>query len=132
MDFSLSEEQQAIRKTAREFAEAHFPAIGAECDANERFPKELLAKLAELGFLGVSLDPKYGGAGLGVVEQSLIMEEFARVDGGLAVAVWSTAFGSEILQALGSDALKKRYLPPLCKGEAIMGAAITEPEAGSD
>ncbi|HEV8361004.1 MAG TPA: acyl-CoA dehydrogenase family protein [Candidatus Thermoplasmatota archaeon] len=132
MDFGFTEEQQAIRKTAREFAEQHFPPIAMECDANERFPRELVPKLAALGFLGISLDPKYGGAGLGVVEQSLVMEEFARVDGGIAVAVWSTAFGSEILQALGSDALKQQYLPPLTKGEAIMGAAITEPEAGSD
>jgi alkylation response protein AidB-like acyl-CoA dehydrogenase len=132
MDFELSEEQKAIRKTAREFAEAEFPPIAAQCDAEERYPKELVPKLAQLGFLGVSLDPKYGGAGLGVLEQSLIMEEFARVDGGMAVAVWSTSFGSEILQALGSDELKQMCLPPLCKGTAIMGAAITEPEAGSD
>ena len=132
MDFSLTEEQQAIRKTAREFAEAHFPPIAAACDAEERFPKELVAKLADLGFLGASLDPAYGGAGLGMMEQAIIMEEFARVDGGIAVAVWSTAFGSEIVQALGSDALKQAYLPPLAKGQMISGAAITEPEAGSD
>jgi acyl-CoA dehydrogenase len=132
MDFGLSEEQLAIKKTAREFAEANFPPIAQECDEKERFPKELLPKLADLGFLGVSLDPSVGGAGLGVLEQSLIMEEFARVDGGLAVAVWSSSFGSEIVQALASEDIKQKYLPPLVKGTAISGAAITEPEAGSD
>jgi alkylation response protein AidB-like acyl-CoA dehydrogenase len=132
MDFSLTEEQRQIRKTAREFAEKEFPSVAREADIAERFPRELHQKLAKLGFLGVQIPSKYGGAGLGMVESALVMEEFARVDGGLAVAVWSADFGSEALIRVGSEEQKERWLRPVTSGEAIMGAAISEAGAGSD
>ncbi|MGQ0536838.1 MAG: acyl-CoA dehydrogenase family protein [Methanobacteriota archaeon] len=132
MDFSLSTEQKQIRDTARQFATTEFPKWSEECDEKEKFPMELLKKLADLGFVGITIDPKYGGAGLGVIDHTIVMEELSRIDGGIAVGIGSSTFGSELLAALGSEELKNKWLPKFVKGEAISGAAITEPEAGSD
>ena len=130
--FQLSTEQQAIRKAAREFAEAEFREVARELDAKEEFDDRIWKKAAELGFLGVFIDEKYGGAGYGYLEQVLIIEEFARVDCGIAHALDSTFFGTQIIQVIGTEEQKQTYLPPICNGEIRMGMAITEPDAGSD
>jgi len=131
MDFELTEEQKAIKKAAREFAEGMFPEVAEECDINETFPKKLWKKACDLGFVGVFIDEAYGGPGLGLLENVLIMEEFCRVDAGCA-GVTLTTLGSEFILLYGREEQKKKYLPLLSKGEAIMGMAITEPDAGSD
>ncbi len=131
MDFELTEEQKAIKKAAREFAEGMFPEVAEECDINETFPKKLWKKACDLGFVGVFIDEAYGGPGLGLLENILIMEEFCRVDAGCA-GVALTTLGSEFILLYGREEQKKKYLPGLTKGEAIMGMAITEPDAGSD
>jgi acyl-CoA dehydrogenase len=131
MDFELSDEQKAIQKAAREFAEGMFPEVAEECDLNETFPKALWKKACDLGFVGVFIDEAYGGPGLGLMENILIMEEFCRVDAGCASVVLTT-LGSEFILLYGREEQKKKYLPGLTKGEAIMGMAITEPDAGSD
>ena len=131
MDFELTDEQKAIKKAAREFAEGMFPEVAEECDLNETFPRALWKKASDLGFVGVLIDEAYGGPGLGLMENILIMEEFCRVDAGCA-SVLLTTLGSEFILLYGREDQKKKYLPGLTRGEAIMGMAITEPDAGSD
>ena len=132
MSFSLTKEQIDIQRAAREFAEGEFRAIARELDAKEMFDDRLWKKAANLGFLAVFVDEKHGGLGLGYLEQCLIVEEFARVDLGIAHAIESTFFGAQLIQLAGSEKQQERYLPPICRGEMRMGVAITEPDAGSD
>ncbi|HMK77266.1 MAG TPA: acyl-CoA dehydrogenase family protein [Thermodesulfobacteriota bacterium] len=131
MDFELTDEQRDIKKAAREFAEGMFPEVAEECDLNETFPRALWKKACDLGFVGVFIDGAYGGSGLGLLENILIMEEFSRVDAGCAGVVLAT-LGSEFILLYGREEQKRKYLPGLTKGETIMGMAITEPDAGSD
>ena len=131
MDFELTDEQKDIKKAAREFAEGMFPEVAEECDLHETFPKAVWKKACDLGFVGVFIDEAYGGPGLGLLENILIMEEFCRVDAGCA-SVLLTTLGSEFVLLYGREEQKKKYLPGLTRGEAIMGMAITEPDAGSD
>ncbi len=133
MDFTLTKEQRDIQRAAREFALGEFlPERAQEFDRNETFDLNIWRKACELGFVGVFIDEKYGGAGLGYFEHCLITEEFWAVDAGMGNAVITTTFGSELLRLFGTEEQKQKYLPPLVGGEAIMGCAITEPDAGSD
>jgi alkylation response protein AidB-like acyl-CoA dehydrogenase len=132
MDFELTNRQKQIRLAAREFAEGELAGIGQECEVKEEFPRELITKAAQLGFIGVFIKKEYGGLGLGFLDHAIILEEFWRVDPGLGQVLCSTTFGAEELQLFGSEVQKKKHLPPLVKGEWIMGFSITEPEAGSD
>jgi len=131
MDFEFTDEQKDIKKAAREFAEGTFPEVAEECDFNEMFPRAVWKKACDLGFIGVFIDEAYGGPGLGFLEHALIAEEFSRVDAGCSTIIHTT-LGSEFILLFGREEQKKRYLPLLPKGEAIMGMAITEPDAGSD
>jgi acyl-CoA dehydrogenase len=132
MDFDLTIEQKDIVKAAREFAEKLFPDMAQECDREEKSPKELWQKACELGFVGVFIPEAYGGAGLGFLEHCLINEEFWRVDAGIAHFILAGTFGSELILLFGTEEQKKKWVPPLVKAQAITGAAITEPDAGSD
>lgn len=132
MDFTLNKEQQDIIKAAREFALGEFPDVAQEFDRNESFDLNIWKKACELGFVGVFIDEKYDGAGYGFFEHCLINEEFWAVDPGIGQAILSTTFGSEILGLFGSEEQKELVLPQLVSGRAIMGTAITEPDAGSD
>jgi alkylation response protein AidB-like acyl-CoA dehydrogenase len=132
MAFTLTKEQLDIQKAAREFAEGEIRPVARELDSLEKFDDRIWKKAAELGFLAVFVDEKYGGLGMGYLEQCLIVEEFARVDLGVAHALESTFFGSQLIQLAGSEKQKEHYLPALCSGEMRMGVAITEPDAGSD
>jgi acyl-CoA dehydrogenase len=131
MDFELTNRQKQICRAAREFAEGEFPEIAREYDRREEFPRDLWKKACELGFIGIFIKKEYGGLGLGFLEFAMVMEAFWRVDPGCG-NILLTAFGSEIIQLYGTEEQKKKYLPPLTRGEAIMGTAITEPDAGSD
>jgi alkylation response protein AidB-like acyl-CoA dehydrogenase len=131
MDFELSNRQKQIRLAAREFAEGMFPQFVEDCDLNETFPIELWKKACELGFIGVFIKKEYGGLDLGCFENGLIAEEFWRIDAGCGNIILST-LGSEFILLYGSEDQKKKYLPLLTKGQAIMGMAVTEPDAGSD
>ena len=132
MCFNLTKEQIDIQKAAREFAEGELRPVARDLDAREAFDDRLWKKAAELGFLAVFVDEQYGGLGLGYLEQCLIVEEFARVDLGIAHALESTFFGTQLIQLAGNEKQKQEYLPPVCRGEMRMGVAITEPDAGSD
>jgi acyl-CoA dehydrogenase len=128
----LTAEQRDIKKAAREFAEGEFSEVARALDENETFDDGLWKKAAELGFLGAAIEEENGGGGFGILEQCLIMEEFARVDGGIAQTLNAAYFGSQLIDLIGTKEQKGTFLPPLCKGEARMGVAVTEPDAGSD
>lgn len=132
MDFDLTREQKDIARAAKEFAEGEFPELARECDREERHPMELVRKAAELGFIGVNLPEAYGGSGYGYLEKCLVCEAFWRVDPGLGSVLVSATFGADMILLFGTEVQKKAWLEPLTCGEAVMGSAITEPDAGSD
>ncbi len=132
MDFTLNKEQVQIQKAAREFALAEFPSRAVEFDREEKFDLAIWKKACELGFVGVFVDPAYDGAGYGFFEHCLINEAFWAVDPGSAAAVLSTTFGAELIGLFGTEEQKSETLPRLVNGLAIMGTAITEPDAGCD
>lgn len=132
MNFELSREQKNIAKAAREFARGEFPQRAREFDREETFDYRIWQKACELGFVGIFIPEQYGGAGYGFFEQCLLNEEFWAVDPGMAAATLATTFGSELLILYGSETQKDKILPKLVSGEAIMGTAITEPNAGCD
>jgi alkylation response protein AidB-like acyl-CoA dehydrogenase len=132
LDFELTGRQNQIRLAVREFAEGELVPIGKECEAKAEFPREIIKKAAQLGFIGVFIKKEFGGLGLGSLEHAIILEEFWRVEPGLAQMLAQTVFGTDMLLLYGSEDQKKKYLPLLVKGEWVTGFAITEPEAGSD
>jgi len=133
VDFSLTDEQKQLRKTVREFAEAEIAPHVMEWDEASRFPSETIAKLGELGLLGVIFPEKYGGAGLGYIEYAIALEELARVDGSVALIVAAhTSLCSNHIYKFGTEAQKEKYLPRLARGEWLGCWSLTEPEAGSD
>ena len=131
MNFAMTDIQKDIQKAAREFAEKEFSKVARECDEKEEFPKELWEQACELGFVGVYIPEEYGGAGLGFTEWAIITEEFWRVDPGCGNIVLAS-FGAEVIQKFGTEEQKKRFLPPIPAGRAMMSSAITEAGAGSD
>ncbi len=132
-DFSFTEEQRAIQEVAREFARNEVDPIVEEIDEAQRFPREVIAKAAELGFLGIIFPEEYGGAGLGYVEYVLVVTELSRVDPsvGISVAAHNSLCSNHIFK-FGSEEQKRRWLVPLAKGEKIGAWSLTEPGAGSD
>jgi alkylation response protein AidB-like acyl-CoA dehydrogenase len=133
MDFELNEDQQQIKRTIREFAEAELAPHVMEWDEAAHFPVDLQPKFAELGIMGVLFPEEYGGAGMGYVEYSTIIEELARVDPsiGLAIAAHNSLGAGHIFIA-GSEAQRQKYLVPLAKGEHFAAWGLTEPSSGSD
>jgi alkylation response protein AidB-like acyl-CoA dehydrogenase len=133
MEFELTEEQQQIKYSVREFAEAEIAPHVMEWDESQHFPVELLPKLAELGLTGVLFPEEYGGAGMGYVEYATIIEELSRVDGsvGISVAAHNSLCSNHIYQ-FANEAQKQKYLTPLARGEHLGAWGLTEPSAGSD
>lgn len=128
----LTTEQKDIVHAAREFAEKEFRDRAKEFDEKEEFDLSIVKRAAENGFIGVFIKEEYGGAGLGFLEHSLITEEMWRVDPGCGQNICSAGFGTEMIQAFGTQEQKMFYLPKIVSGEALIGTAITEPDAGSD
>src|SRR3984957_8430572 len=133
VDFSLTDEQQQLRRTVREFAESEIAPHVMEWDEASQFPSELLPKLAELGLLGVIFPEKYGGAGLGYIEYALAIEELSRVDGsgGIIVAAHTSLCTNHIYK-FGDEARRLEYVVPLAQGKKLGCWSLTEPGAGSD
>ena len=133
MNFELTEEQQQIKMSVREFAESEILPHVMEWDESQHFPEELRPQLAELGLMGILFPEEYGGAGMGYVEYATIIEEIARVDGsvGLSVAAHNSLCSNHIYQ-FGSEEQKQKYLVPLAKGESFGAWGLTEANAGSD
>lgn len=133
MEFKLSEEQLEIRCAIREFCENEFiPELALELDKNEKYPMELYKKAAKLGFTSLFVPEQYGGQGYGYLEAAIAMEEMCRADSSLGIATLIGLFGSDLLLYHGTEEQKKKYLPPLSRGEYISSAAFTEPSRGSD
>ncbi|RKY86828.1 acyl-CoA dehydrogenase [candidate division KSB1 bacterium] len=133
MDFDFSDEQLLIKQTAREFAEEELAPDIEERDKNQTFPYRQFKKLAELGFMGVIVPEKYGGAGMDMMSLVLIIEEISRIDPsvGVVLSVHNSLTCGGILE-FGTEEQKKKYLEPLATGVGIGAYSISEPEAGSD
>ncbi len=132
MDFNLTKEQQIIQKAAREFAKGEFTDVARDLDINEEIPFEIVEKARKLDLMGLFIPEEYGGPGLGYLEQAMVLEEFWKVDPGIGQQLSSVTFGAEEVLLFGTEEQKKKWLPPLFEGDAVMGFAITEPDAGSD
>src|SRR6185295_10148766 len=133
MDFELDEEQQQIKRTIREFAEAELKPHVSEWDEAAHFPTDLRPKFAELGILGVLIPEEYGGANMGYVEYATIIEELARVDPSIGLAIAAhNSLGAGHINIAASHAQKEKYLTPLARGEAFAAWGLTEPSSGSD
>lgn len=133
MNFELSEEQEQIKYSVREFAESEIRPNVLEWDETQHFPEELRPQLAELGLMGILFPEEYGGAGMGYVEYATIIEEIGRVDGSVALSVAAhNSLCSNHIYTFGTEEQKQKYLVPLAKGESFGAWGLTEAQAGSD
>ncbi|HEX8796243.1 MAG TPA: acyl-CoA dehydrogenase family protein [Polyangiaceae bacterium] len=133
MDFDFNEQHVLLRKSVREFARAEIGPHAQTWDKEERFPRELVPKLAAMGLLGIRIPEEYGGAGLDTTSYAICVEEIARVDGSIALTVAShNGLGTGHVLAFGSEALRRKYLPKAVTGEWLAAWALTEPGSGSD
>ncbi len=133
MDFSLSEHHEFLRKTVRDFARVEVLPHAKKWDEEERFPKEIIPKLAELGLLGIRIPETYGGSGMDVTSYAICVEEIARIDGSLALTVAShNGLGTGHILGFATESVKQRYLPKAARGEWLAAWALTEPGSGSD
>src|SRR5690554_4768412 len=133
MDFSLSEEHLMIREAAREFTKNELLPGVIERDTHQTFPAEQVKKMAELGFLGMMVDPKYGGGGMDTISYVLAMEEISKVDASCSVIMSvNNSLVCWGLETFGTEEQKQKYLTKLATGESIGAFCLSEPEAGSD
>lgn len=133
MDFSLTEEHLMIRDAARDFAQTELLPGVIERDNAQTFPEELVRKMGELGFMGIMVDPKYGGSGMDAISYVLIMEELSKIDASASVMVSvNNSLVCYGLEAYGNEEQKQKYLTKLATGECIGAFCLSEPEAGSD
>jgi len=133
MNFQLSEEQLAVQKAARDFAQNELLPGVIERDEHQKFPAEQIKKLGELGFMGMMVDPKYGGSGMDAVSYVLAMEEISKVDASASVVMSvNNSLVCWGLETYGTEEQKQKYLVPLASGQKIGAFLLSEPEAGSD
>jgi alkylation response protein AidB-like acyl-CoA dehydrogenase len=133
MNYELTDEQELIRQTVREFAVSRVAPVAEELDREHRFPYELVAELAELGLMGMPFPEEYGGAGADTVSYAIAIEELTRVDSSVAITVAAhTSLGTMPIYLYGTDAQKEEWLPRLVSGKNLAAFGLTEPDAGSD
>ncbi|HEX8491696.1 MAG TPA: acyl-CoA dehydrogenase [Pyrinomonadaceae bacterium] len=133
MEFELTEDQQQVKWSVREFAEAEIAPHVMEWDEAQHFPVELLPKLADLGLMGVIFPEEYGGAGMGYIEYATIIEELSRVDGSVGISVAAhNSLCSNHIYMFGTEEQKQKYLVPLAQGRHLGAWGLTEASAGSD
>jgi len=133
VDFRLTDDQQLLRQTVREFAEAEIRPHVREWDDAQHFPSELVPKLAALGLMGVQFPEVYGGAAMSAIDYCLCIEELARVDPSVSLSVAAhNGLGPAHIAMFGTEAQKQKWLVPLARGEKLGAWALTEPNAGSD
>jgi short/branched chain acyl-CoA dehydrogenase len=133
MDFSLTDEQIAIRNTCREFAESEIKPRAAEMDAKAQFPTDLIREMGKMGLLGLPISEEYGGAGADFLAYCIALEEIARGDAAVAITMEAhTSLGATPFYLFGTEEQKQRYLVPLARGEQLWAFGLTEPHAGSD
>ena len=133
MNFDLTEEQISIRDAARDFAENEIAPSSVERDLKSEFPKEIVSKLGELGFMGMMVSPEWSGSGMDSVSYALAVEEISKVDASVGVIMSvNNSLVCYGLEKWGSDYLKEKYLKPLASGKKLGAFCLSEPEAGSD
>lgn len=133
MNFELSEEHKSVQEAARDFAQNVLKPGVIERDNLQKFPKEEIKQLGELGFMGMMVDPKYGGSGMDTMSYVLAMEELSKIDASASVCVSvNNSLVCWGIEEFGNEEQKQKYLIPLAKGEKIGAFCLSEPEAGSD
>src|ERR1051325_6160433 len=133
MEFDLTDEQRLLRDTVREFARAEVAPVAEELDREKRFPYEIVAKLGDLGLMGIPFPEEYGGAGADSLAYALAVEELTRVDSSVAITMCAhTSLGTQPIYLFGSEEQKRDWLPELPAGRTLGAYGLTEPEAGSD
>jgi alkylation response protein AidB-like acyl-CoA dehydrogenase len=133
MDFRLSEEQELLRRSIREFAESEMRPHVMEWDEAQHFPQELIPKLASLGLMGIQFAEEYGGAAMSAVDYCICIEELARVDPSVSLSVAAhNGLGAAHIAMFGTEAQKRQYLTPLAKGDKLAAWGLTESQSGSD
>jgi alkylation response protein AidB-like acyl-CoA dehydrogenase len=132
MDFELSDEMKMLQDMAYKFAQAEVAPFSHEHDEQEKYTPEIRRKAAENGLVGAWIPEEYGGAGVGILGNTLIVEQISRADIGIGLNIYAAGFGLEAVNEFGSEDQKKTYMPPLCRGEHVWAGAYTEPNAGTD
>ncbi len=133
MDFDLTDEQAAIQRLARDFAQGEVKPVAEELDREKRFPYELVEQLGKLGLMGIPYPEEYGGGGADTLSYALVVEELARIDSSVAITLAAnTSLGTWPIYAFGSEQQKREWMPLLCAGQKLGAFGLTEPEAGSD
>jgi acyl-CoA dehydrogenase len=132
MEFQLTDEQRHLRDEVRKFADEEIRPVATEHDVAEEYPHEVMEKAAEMGLLAPHVPVEYGGVGYSSLENAILTEELFAADPGIGLCVSSAGFGAEALMEFGTEAQKERVLPEVTAGDAVMGSAISEPQAGSD
>ncbi|MBW8058851.1 MAG: acyl-CoA dehydrogenase [Solirubrobacterales bacterium] len=133
MDFELSDEQRLLRDTVREFARGEVAPVAEELDRTKSFPYEIVAKMGDLGLMGIPFPPEYGGGGADTLSYVLAVEELARVDSSVCITMAAhTSLGTMPIHLWGTDEQRSEWLPQLCGGKRLAAFGLTEPEAGSD
>jgi short/branched chain acyl-CoA dehydrogenase len=133
MDFALDDQTELLRRTVRDFAAAEVAPAAEELDRTKSFPYEIVAKMADLGWMGIPFPEEVGGAGGSSLQYAIVVEELTRVDSSVAITLCAhTSLGSQPIYLFGSDEQKREWLPRLCAGEILGAFGLTEPEAGSD
>src|SRR5579872_3800748 len=133
MDFRLTEEQQLLRRSVREFAETEIQPHVRDWDRDQHFPIELIPKLAALGLMGIRFPDEYGGAGMSALDYCICIEELARVDPSVALSVAAhNGLCASHVAMFGTEPQKQKYLAPLARGERIGAWGLTESTSGSD
>lgn len=132
MTFELTGEQEAIRRTVREFGENEIRPIARECDEQRRYPKEIVDKAARYDLIGPHVPEEYGGAGMGLISKAVVAEELFRADAGIGSAIDSRAFGTNMILEYGDEWMKEKWLPEIVDGSASSCSCISEPGHGSD
>ena len=131
--YQLDEQFEMIRMAVREFEESEIKPVAGELDENEEFSVSLTQKMGDIGLFGMVVPEAYGGQGLDYISYIIAMEEIARVDGSQAATLAAgNSLGIGPIDAFGSEVQRRKYLPDLCRGRALMGFGLTEPNAGSD
>jgi len=133
MDFKLTAEQLELQKVARDFAQRELTALADEMEESANpVPKDVLKKIGELGFLGINTPTEYGGLGLSNLDAIIVLEEFGKISSAVGWPVFEANAGPvKVIEHFGSDALKKRVIPKVCKGEMVVAVSMSEPNAGT-
>lgn len=133
MNFELSDEQIELQQAARRFARQELPALAADLEArNAPPPRDLVRRYAEMGFLGINVDPELGGMGLDNLSALIVLEEFAKISSAVAFPIFESSVGPvRAIEKFGGDALKRRVIPAVCRGDIVVAVAMSEPDAGT-